>query len=154
RALAEAVAVDEVLQIRDQAEAMRQAARIAKDMDFEIKGAQLRFRAERRFGELMAAQKAAGLMAKGGRPRSEKTPTEKEGVSPPQITLRDIGVDYKFSSKAQRMADLPSEKFEALLEQHAEEMRAAVGRVAMDLLKVNADQEGRQARRDLAVQLS
>jgi N6-adenosine-specific RNA methylase IME4 len=154
RALAEAVAVDEVLQIRDQAEAMRQAARIAKDMDFEIKGAQLRFRAERRFGELMAAQKAAGLMAKGGRPRTEKTPTEREGVLVPEITLRDVGVDYKFSSKAQRMADLPSEKFEALLEQHADEMRTAKGRVAMDLLKVNADQDGREARRELAKTLS
>jgi N6-adenosine-specific RNA methylase IME4 len=159
RALAEAVAVDEVKQIHDQAEALRYAARIAGDKQLEIQAAQIRFRAERRFGELMAAQRAAGKVARGGRPRSEKTPNELSGVSGeanplPEITLRDIGVDYRFSSRAQKLAELPAEKFESLIDRHAEEMRSGSGRVAMDLLKIGAEEDGRERRRALQQALS
>ena len=156
KALAEALAVDEVMQIRDQAEALRHAARIARDKDNEIKAAQIRFRAERRLGELIAAQKADGGLAKGGQPYqgAASTCSESEQVENRPATLAEAGIDRKLSSRAQKVAELPEEKFEALLGQHAEEMRAGVGRIAMDLLKVNADQEGRQARRELAKALS
>ncbi len=79
RALAEAVAVDEVKAIHDHAEALRHAARIAGDKQLEIQAAQIRFRAQRRFGELMEAQHAAGKVARGGRPRSEKPLTICQG---------------------------------------------------------------------------
>jgi N6-adenosine-specific RNA methylase IME4 len=155
RALAEAIAVDEVKQIHDQAEAMRHAARIARDKDLEIQAAQIRFRAERRLGELIAAQKETIGLARGGQPyREGSTRSDSEQVEPQPPTLAEAGIDRKLSSRAQRVAELPPEKFDALLEQHADEMRAGVGRVAMDLLKVNADQEGRQARRELAKTLS
>ena len=155
RALAEAVAVDEVLQIRDQAEALRHAARIARDKDLEIQAAQLRFRAERRLGELIAAQKAAGGLAKGAAEKGwkERCSDEEQRLERP-ATLAEAGIDRKLSSRAQRVAELPAEKFDALVKQHADEMRAGTGRVAMDLLKVNADQDGREARRELAIQLS
>jgi len=45
----------------------------------------------------------------GGRP--EKTSTKEEPVSP---TLRDLGIDKKISSLAQKIADLPEEKVEAV----------------------------------------
>jgi N6-adenosine-specific RNA methylase IME4 len=151
QALAAAFAVDEVLEIRDHAEAMRHAARIAKDRDLEIKAAQIRFRADRRLGELIAAQKETIGLAQGR--RSDLVPAGNE-VADGKITLAEAGIDRKLSMRAQRVAALPAKKFEALLEQHAEEMRTGVGRVAMDLLKVNADQEGRQARRELAKTLS
>jgi hypothetical protein len=153
KALAEAVAVDEVKQIRDQAEAMHHAARIAKDKDLEIKSAQIRFRAERHLGELVLKQKATVGLHRGGRP-ADKTCSDQEQVSAPPLTLAEAGIDRKLSPRVQRIAELPDEKFETLLEQHAEEMRAGVGRIAMDLLKVNADQEGREARRELAKTLS
>ncbi|WBL75622.1 hypothetical protein I3J27_21555 [Bradyrhizobium xenonodulans] len=159
RALAEAVAVDEVKAIHDHAEALRHAARIAGDKQLEIQAAQIRFRAQRRFGELMEQQHAAGKVARGGRPRSEKTSDELSGVSGepeelPEITLRDIGVTHRFSSQAQKLAALPPEKFEALVERHAEEMLSGKGRVAMDLLKIGAEEDGRVHRRDLASALS
>jgi N6-adenosine-specific RNA methylase IME4 len=153
RALAEAVSVDEVMSIHDRAEAMRYAAKIAGDKTLEIHAAQIRFRAQRRFGEMMAEQHAAGKVAKGGRPRSEKTSDELSEVSAdelPPITLRDLGVTHRFSSQAQRLAELPAEEFEALTERHAEEMRSGKGRVAMDLLKVGAEERGREHRRNLA----
>jgi predicted double-glycine peptidase len=72
RMLAEAVAIDEVQQIRNQAEAMRAYARQANDRDLEIQAAQIRFRAERRLGELIRAQKETVGLNRGragaGRP--------------------------------------------------------------------------------------
>jgi len=154
QALAAAFAVDEVLEIRDHAEAMRHAARIAKDRDLEIKAAQIRFRADRRLGELIKAQKETVGLATGaaGIGKSASAVPSEYSTQPPKLS--DVGIDRKMSSHAQRVAALPAEKFEALLEQHAEDMRAGVGRIAMDLLKVNADQEGREARRELAKTLS
>ncbi|MDA9511182.1 hypothetical protein XI09_42345 [Bradyrhizobium sp. CCBAU 11386] len=157
RALAEAVAVDEVMAIHNRAEAMRHAAKIAGDKTLEIQAAQIRFRAQRRFGEMMAAQHAAGMVAKGGRPRSEKTSDELSEVSAdelPSITLRDLGVTHRFSSQAQKLADLPEAEFEALTQRHADEMRAGKSRVAMDLLKIGAEEKGRAHRRNLAAALS
>lgn len=76
KALAEAVAVDEVQEIRSQAEAMRHYARQAKDRDLEIQAAQLRFRAERRLGEMIVAQK-------------EKHGVKVSGLTEAQIELID-----------------------------------------------------------------
>jgi len=59
RALAEAKSVDEVKDIRNQAEAMRAYAKQAKNKQLEIDASEVRFRAERRIGELMAAQREA-----------------------------------------------------------------------------------------------
>src|SRR6266705_792552 len=143
RALAEAVAVDEVLEIRDQAEALRHAARVAKDRDLEIKASQIRFRADRRLGELIVAQKeTVGLnrgAAAGGKKDSPRGSYSEQRDERP--TLAEAGIDRKLSSRAQRVAALPPEKFEYLLEQHGEEMRSGAGRVAMDLLKINAEQD-------------
>ncbi len=61
---------------------------------------------------------------------------------------------HRFSSQAQKLAALPPETFESLVEKHAEEMRSGQGRVAMDLLKVDAEERGRVHRRDLASALS
>src|SRR5688500_12667898 len=67
KALAEAKAVDEVREIRATAEAMRAYAKQADNRQMELDAAEIRIRAERRLGELMAAQgetigKAAGQL--------------------------------------------------------------------------------------------
>lgn len=154
RALAEAVAVDEVQEIRNQAEAWRAYAKQARDRDLEIQAAQIRFRAERRLGELITAQKDTVGLARGaaGIGKAASAVPHEYSTQPP--TLAEAGIDRKLSSRAQRVAALPNEKFETLLDQHAEEMRSGAGRVAMDLLKVNADLEGREHRRNLASELS
>ena len=70
RALAEAKNVDEVRAIRDAADAMRAAARVARNKQLEVDAAEIRFRAERRLGELIAAQRETVGLAKGGNPIS------------------------------------------------------------------------------------
>jgi len=57
RAIAEAKAVDEVKLIRDKAAAIAAAARVAKNHGLEIDAAEIRIRAERRLGEMIAEQK-------------------------------------------------------------------------------------------------
>ncbi len=89
------------LEIRDHAEAMRHAARIAKDRDLEIKAAQIRFRADRRLGELIKAQKETVGLAHGrGRLGEVQRVLYRIGaqkISRP--TLSDVGIDRKLPSQ-------------------------------------------------------
>lgn len=152
RMLAEAVAVDEVQGIRNKAEAMRAYARQAKDRDLEISAAQIRFRAERRLGELIIAQKETVGLARGGRPRSDETSADAEQVSPP--TLEQAGIDRKLSSRAQRMASIEPARFEQLLDRHREEVLDGNNKVSVDLMRTSAEADGRDRRRQLATALS
>lgn len=157
RALAEAVAVDEVLDVRIKVDAMRHYARQAGDRGLEIQCAQLRFRAERRLGEMLVEQKETIGLNRGragaGRPPLGDSDTEQPKPDD-RPTLAEVGIDRKLSSKAQRMAAMDAAEFEAALSRHAEEVRAGQGRVAMDLLKVGAEEKGRAHRRDLAAAMS
>jgi hypothetical protein len=157
KALAEAVAVDEVASIRNEAEALRYAARVAGDKQLEIQAAQIRFRAERRLGELIVAQKETIGLNRGragaGRPRLGDSDGEQPKTDE-RPTLAEAGIDRKLSSKAQKIAAMDAAEFEQALERHAEEMRAGAGRVAMDLHKMGAEEKGRAHRRDLAQALS
>ncbi len=151
--LADAVAIDEVASIRNKAEALRIYARQAKDRQGEIDFAQIRFRAERRLGEFISGQKEGVGLAKGGKPYQDATPSDEEEVERTP-TLKEVGIDHKLSSKAQRLAAMDVADFEASLARHAEEMRSGAGRVAMDLHRLDAEERGRAHRRDLARTLS
>ncbi len=54
RSLAEARRIDEVREIADKAAAIMEYARRAKNHDMEVDAAEIRIRAERRYGELLA----------------------------------------------------------------------------------------------------
>lgn len=158
RALAEAVAVDEVLDVRSKADAMRHYARQAGDRDLEIQSAQLRFRAERRLGEMLAEQKeTVGLNAGSRGQLKGKTDSGGAVLEQPEDdrpTLAEVGIDRKLSMRSQRVAAMDIAEFEQALARHAEDMRAGQGRVAMDLLKIGAEERGRAHRRNLAAVLS
>jgi N6-adenosine-specific RNA methylase IME4 len=155
RMLAEAEAVDEVLEIKNQAVAMATYARQAKNRAGEIKAMHIRFRAIRRLGEMILAQKATVGLAKGGTPYRDSTCTESEQVESRPPTLKEAGIeDRKLSSQAQRMAAIPLERFEELLKKHQAEAAGGAPRVSADLLRVDSEEEGRASRRDLAAELS
>lgn len=158
RALAEAAAVDEVQDWRNKAEAMRAYARQAKDRDLEIAAAHIRFRAERRLGELIIAQReTVGLNAgsrgqlKGKDPSGSAVSEQPEDARP---TLEQAGIDRKLSSRAQRMAAIDPSRFEQLIELHRTEVLDGNNKVSVDLMRTSAEQEGRDKRRQLAAALS
>lgn len=104
-ALAVAKQVDEVKDIRDKAQALAAYARQAKDEDLIRWASEIKLRAERRCGEILAETEKA----RGGRPA--KTPAATAGVSTP--TVKDAGLSYHQAADFQAIAAVPEEKFEA-----------------------------------------
>jgi hypothetical protein len=98
-ALAEAHRVDEVKDIRDKAEAMAAYARQAKDSDLILYATEIKVRAERRCGELLAAN-----VEHGGDRRSESRSHA--------TTLNEMGLTKDESSRYQQLAAMPDEHFE------------------------------------------
>src|SRR5262249_2787879 len=89
-ALAKAVKVDEVKEIRDKAMAIKAVAKLAKDREMEANAYELRARAERRLGQMMEE----GKDQRAGRGRqlvSEKL------IKP---TLKEAGIDGNLAHRA------------------------------------------------------
>lgn len=108
-ALAEAHRVDEVKNIRDKAEAMAAYARQAKDSELIQYATEIKVRAERRCGELLARSAETG----------ERATREKHGrggqvasfdQTPP--TLAQMGLTKDESSRYQQLAAMPADHFE------------------------------------------
>lgn len=110
-ALAEAHSVDEVKDIHDKAVAMRTYAIQAKNVDLECMAAEVRERAERRLGEMLAAEKAAGHL-KVGRPSKENAASDAVFS---RVRLADLGVDEHLSRRSQKKASISEAAFEAMV---------------------------------------
>ena len=117
RAIEACHAMDEVKDIRDRAMAFQHYAQQAQDLESERKCIAIRLRAERRAGQLLKEMEKASA----GRPpknRSSGTTDLEVGspdTTPPPRTLKDMGISKDQSSKWQKLADVPEEKFEEAL---------------------------------------
>lgn len=164
-ALAEAKAVDEVKDLRDKAEAMRVYAQQAQNKTLEVDAAEIRIRAERRLGEMIAAQKAAGAMNTGtrgqlaGKAGSGEVlalaPDEGQKKAP---TLADVGISYDLSSRAQKLAAVPEAQFEAEVGDWRERVTAENARVTTRLeqagAKAQQEQQEPEEREPTALEIS
>jgi N6-adenosine-specific RNA methylase IME4 len=139
RAVAEAKSVDEAKDIRDKAEAVRIYARQAKNRALEIDCAEIRFRAERRIGEIKRAMRGAGMLHEGGRPSKTSAVT----AEVLQIKLADLGVGEKLSVRAERLAEVEPDSFERLVARWRAHQEAERDRVSLNILK----EERERARR-------
>jgi len=117
KAIIEAARIDEVKSIKDKAEALRLYAKQSKDYEMANKAAEIRLRAERRMGEMLKAQKEAGLMHPAGRPPIDEEKRSRRATDLPP-TLSDIGITKSMSSRAQQIADIPEDEFEETINQH------------------------------------
>ena len=112
KAVAAANSVDEIKDIREKAEAMRTYARQAKNKQLEIDASEIRFRAERRLGELMEAQRQIVGLAPAGRPK--EIGSEPDPIIKP-LTQAEAGIDKHLADRARKYAAIPSDVFEAFL---------------------------------------
>lgn len=155
--LAEAKAVDDVKTILDKAVAMKEYARRAADRTMEIDAAEIRFHAERRLGQMITAQKeTVGLnQGRAGAGRPVLGTAETEVPKPDQRpTLPEVGISHKLSAHAQKMAAVPPAEFQARIDAWRDEVSAGGARVTVDLMKIGERELQRQARHDLARELS
>jgi hypothetical protein len=158
RALAAAVSIDEVQDIRDLAEMRAAAARIAGNRQLEMQAVELRMRGTRRLGQILEQQKTAGGFNRGtrGQIRGKDKSGAADIQAPEDILprLSDAGISHKLSSQAQRMAAIPEDEFNELINVWGAESQALNGRLTTDLLRVGAAERQRNMRRDLAQSLS
>lgn len=102
-ALSVAVEVDEVKEIRDKAEAMAAYARQAKDTELVQWATEIKVRAERRAGQMLAEMpKATGELRNSSRSH-DSTATK---------TLAEIGISKNESSRWQKLAAVTDTQFE------------------------------------------
>lgn len=134
RALAEAKSVDEVLLLRTAADQLRAAAHIANNRELEADAAEIRMRAERRVGEMIAAQKETVGLAKGGEQFHEEPSTG--GTHPPVgrlPTLGEAGIDKNLANRARGLAAIPKEEFEKEIGAWRENIADANERITVNL---------------------
>lgn len=130
QALAVAKQTDEVKDIRDKAEAMRAYAHQAKNRQMEIDATEIRIRAERRLGELIKAQKETVGLAQGK--RTDLVPERNQVDFRP--TLADSGISKKLSSHAQKVASIPDDEFEDIVDDWRGSLQEANQRVTTNIL--------------------
>lgn len=130
RALAAAKSIDEVKEIHNQSEAMRAYAKQAKNKQLEIDAIDIRNRAERRIGELMAAQRESVGTAQGR--RSDLGPSATQVDVP--ITLAEVGIDKHLADRARKYAAIPEQQFEEILAERRQRIEQENERTTVDLL--------------------
>lgn len=133
RAISEALAVDEIKGIHDKARAMAAAAKVAKNKRAEADMMAVRFRAERRIGEIMAMQRDAGLLATGGDAAKARV-AEKPELLDQKITLSEAGIDKNLADRARKYAAVPEDEFESRIDDYRARVQEEGDRATADLL--------------------
>jgi N6-adenosine-specific RNA methylase IME4 len=141
RAIAQARSVDAVKDIRDKAARMRLYAKQAKNRDLEADACEIRLRAERRVGEMMAEQRETVGTAQGRR----------TDLGPQQTqvgTLTEAGIDKHLADRARKLARLPATEFENVVIETRETVARGVERrvlKAVDLAEAIAEARAERA---------
>jgi hypothetical protein len=131
RALAEAKSVDEVKQVRDQAEALRlYVKQQGESLEMQNAVAEIKLRAERKAGDLLAT-----MPKHNGDPRSHDV-----------TRLADLGIGKMKSSRWQMEATIPEQDFDQFVHQTKEKGEELTSRALLDLAREKAHQDRRQER--------
>ena len=127
RALAEAVAVDEVMAIRDEAAQLVAAARIANNHQAEADAIAIRMRATRRLGQLMQAQKeTVGLATGGEHGGRRRIDGSRADPSIQRPTLAMQGIDKYLAHQARMLSASSDEDFEKTVADAQDKVTRAV----------------------------
>ena len=112
RAINAAYEVDEVKDIRDKARALEAYFQQAKNPEPERRACEIRLRAERRAGQLLAERDKAKGTDVGGRTKLDGS---RELPSNRPETYAELGISRDQASKWQQLAAIPHDEFEAAL---------------------------------------
>lgn len=108
RAIVQAETLDDIRQVRNVAEALQRLAHIAKDRGAETRLARYRLRAEREAGIRLREMAARGE-------RHTRGGDQKSNSQVGTLILKDFGITKNDSAAWQRLAEIPAEDFEKLL---------------------------------------
>ena len=108
RAIRACVRIDDVKELRAQAQALAAYQRQAQNFDAERQCQQIRLRAERRCGELLKEMPVAA----GGQPYQSRGASSRPDVPK---TLAQLGISADQSSDWKKLAEIPEKDFEASL---------------------------------------
>jgi phage N-6-adenine-methyltransferase len=119
----EILATDSLVKVKDlwnKADAMRALGQAAKDLDLINHATEFKLRCERRLGEMLSRE-----VQHGGQNKRNATPRN---------SLSGLGIEPHLSARAQRIASVPEEKFEAAIVAAREEEQQITRRTIEDLL--------------------
>jgi hypothetical protein len=139
RALAAAKNTDEIKRIHNIADRMRLVARQAQNRELEVGAIEIRIRAERRLGKMIAEQKrtvglAVGAAQKGVGRRGKRG--SRANPHSAKISLAEAGVSKRLAHAARKLA-APSEKeFESLISNWRQRAEVAGNPITIGLLNV------------------
>ncbi len=123
--LAEACRVEQAKEVRNQADAVRHWARQAGNRQLEIDAVEIRFRAERRIGEMMLILPRA---------RGKRTDLRLREADVGPLTLKEHGISHHQAERARYLASLPLNTFnERLAERRQQLLKARDLRVPLTL---------------------
>lgn len=142
RALAEAKAVDEVKDIRDQAMAMRLYAKQAKNKELEADAAEIRLRAERRVGQMMAEQ------PKAKPPGLNQYPDRVSEKPDAPATLAEAGIDKNLANRARKFASMDEADFGLLVENTRDAVSRGVEKTVLKAIDIAAARATYEARKE------
>jgi len=113
---------------------MRCYARIAKDKQLEIDATEIRARATRRIGEMMAAQ-----------PKAPPGPKPEIGLNENPISLAEAGIDKNLAHAARQLAEISQDDFEFSLAAWREHVSSEDERVTFGALMTAQKPNGARA---------
>jgi hypothetical protein len=126
RALHEVRSVDEVKEIISQNEMLRAYARQAKDTRLIADATEIKLRAERRLGELMAQQaKTVGMAKPPGSNQHKQRVVRKPDALP---TLTEAGIDKNLAHRARQAAAMKPEEFDQAVHRARDKVAGAAAR--------------------------
>jgi hypothetical protein len=106
QAIAKCEKVDEIAQLADVAVAAQAYYRQSRDVENEIGASRVRVRAERRLGEVLKRMREMGERRGPGNPQLSSDAT---------IGLPELGITRDRASRAEALASVPEEEFEAAM---------------------------------------
>lgn len=148
KALSEAKSIDEASKIRNTAEALRAYARQAKNKQLEVDAAEIRIRAERRVGELIAAQRETEGLNTGAAAGGKKDGPRGSVIDPRDTrpTLAEAGIDKHLADRARKLAAVPKEQFEGMVGEWRERVHQETERVTTNLIRAGEREQKRDER--------